>query len=439
MPTEPSAIFYSWQSDTPSNLNRAFIEKALTAAIERLHADAELQPALRDSSLVVDKDTKGVSGSPPITQTILEKIEGCAAFVADLTFVGESLPILDKPSKRKRLIPNPNVLIEYGYAQRCHGHRRVITVMNTAFGECNSETLPFDLRHLRWPITYELSGSEEEGKKAVFGALVAKLAEALKLILTERGEPAVATVDQPFVPTPSTTDPSIYFDNVENFLPERHHAPGSPSVQVPNEGRAYLRVYPAKAVPPVDTEFEAVALASKGGLRPMGRELSGWGHDRNELGAIVFEPTVEGRLYHFTQLFLNREIWGVDAFALNATHCREFTQGRSNGYIASSYVEKTFVETLMNYLHFSRETLGLKVPLQVEAGLVGIKGYPIAVQHGMCGRLLQDHIVWKGTVQSDDRPAHAILEPFFKYVWAKCGVERPISYQDELVKLFGPI
>jgi len=169
----------------------------------------------------------------------------------------------------------------------------------------------------------------------------------------------------------------------------------------------------------------------------MGRELRGWGHERNALGAVVYEPAVEGQLYHLTQLFLNREIWGLDAFAVNETHCRNFTQGKSDGYIASSYIEKMFVETLQNYLKFARETLGLKASLNIEAGLVGIGGYPIAVQHGMQGKLLQDNIVWKGAVELSELSAPVILEPFFKYLWAKCGVERPRSYQEDLVKVFG--
>jgi len=83
-------VFYSWQSDVPSKFNRTFIEKALTKALKRLRSDATLEPALRDTEIRLDKDTQGVAGSPPIAETILKKIEECAVFVADLSFVGES-------------------------------------------------------------------------------------------------------------------------------------------------------------------------------------------------------------------------------------------------------------------------------------------------------------------------------------------------------------
>src|SRR6185436_9577889 len=45
--TKNTTLFYSWQSDTPSNLNRAFIQKALENAIQILKADANVEPALR--------------------------------------------------------------------------------------------------------------------------------------------------------------------------------------------------------------------------------------------------------------------------------------------------------------------------------------------------------------------------------------------------------
>jgi hypothetical protein len=59
-PSNKLIVFYSWQSDTPANLNRSFVEKALGAAIERLHADVTLEPVLRDAAVQIDKDTKGV-------------------------------------------------------------------------------------------------------------------------------------------------------------------------------------------------------------------------------------------------------------------------------------------------------------------------------------------------------------------------------------------
>jgi len=168
----------------------------------------------------------------------------------------------------------------------------------------------------------------------------------------------------------------------------------------------------------------------------MAADLPGWDHSRNVFGGIAIDTPVEGKLYHFTQLFLSRELWGVDAFAVNATQCRQFTEGRSNGFIASVYVERVFAETLSNYLKFAQQFLHLAAPLQMEAGLTGIKGYPIAIENSMPGRFLQDTIQWTGTIPSYDIPVPDILRPFFDYIWAKCGLVRPNRFQEVLARQF---
>ena len=60
-------------------------------------------------------------------------------FVADVSIV--------TPAGATRLIPNPNVLLELGYASKAIGWERIVMVANTAFGQ--PEELPFDLRKRR--------------------------------------------------------------------------------------------------------------------------------------------------------------------------------------------------------------------------------------------------------------------------------------------------
>lgn len=133
-----------------------------------------------------------MAGSPPIVDTILQKVRECAVFVADLTFVG-------KPCQ----FPNPNVLIEYGYALRCHSHDRLVGIINTAYGKPDAESLPFDLRHLRWPITYHL-GDDSAGssKEEQLEKLVAVLVDAVGLILSK--QPSSPAEVANFVPRKST-------------------------------------------------------------------------------------------------------------------------------------------------------------------------------------------------------------------------------------------
>lgn len=138
----PNTIFFAWQLDTSSEQNKDFIWKALQDAAINLadKAQPELSPR-------PEKDTEGVSGNPNIVQTIFKRIRECSIFVADLTFIAET-------TKGKKT-PNPNVLLELGYAARSIGWDRTILVMNSAFG--SGADLPFDILQHRWPIEYRLT------------------------------------------------------------------------------------------------------------------------------------------------------------------------------------------------------------------------------------------------------------------------------------------
>lgn len=118
-----TSIFFSWQSDTPTKIGRNFLRKALEEACEEIVAESSISEALRDE-LVVDSDTKVEAGQPPIADTIFKKIDAAAVFVADVTFTAKRVD--------GRPTPNPNVLIEYGWALKSLGHSRVISIMNDA-------------------------------------------------------------------------------------------------------------------------------------------------------------------------------------------------------------------------------------------------------------------------------------------------------------------
>jgi hypothetical protein len=156
-------VFYAWQSDRPKKVNRFFVRDALQEAIDEIHSTAsEVEDSPRPDEDAgaeprLDHDTKDVPGLPEVARTILNKIDTCGIFVADVTFVGEAAPALDRPVKR---LSNPNVLIELGYALARIGPERIICVMNEAFGPPSD--LPFDLIHRRHPISYTLATTEDK-------------------------------------------------------------------------------------------------------------------------------------------------------------------------------------------------------------------------------------------------------------------------------------
>jgi hypothetical protein len=127
-------VFYSWESDLPNSTNRGFIQKALEDAARSIRSDDSIK-----IDPVIDRDTSGVPGSPDIANTIFSKIEGSDIFACDVSIINQG--------EKSRPTPNPNVLIELGYAVKALKSERIIMIMNTAFG--GPELLPFDLSKKR--------------------------------------------------------------------------------------------------------------------------------------------------------------------------------------------------------------------------------------------------------------------------------------------------
>ncbi len=154
-------IFYSWQSDLPNSENRSFIE----CAINKVISDFERATPF-SLELSIDMDTNETPGTPDIVDTILKKIANTCLFVADVSIIN--------PKSKCRKTPNPNVLIELGYAAKAIGWERIICVYNSDYGALSD--LPFDLRHRR-PLVYSLSG---KNKTDVKKAMVRKIAATIE-------------------------------------------------------------------------------------------------------------------------------------------------------------------------------------------------------------------------------------------------------------------
>jgi hypothetical protein len=185
-------VFWSWQSWADKKATRYFIEDALKAALEDL-ADTHLDLAVRP-----EQDARGSLGAVDISQDILRKIREAAAVVADVTNVNLA-------RKRDKLMPNPNVLFEVGFAEGVLNQARVVLVANRRFGK--PEGMPFDLRN-RAIVYYDDQASESRnaGVRALAGELKVRLAAALKEpsasiqieLVDGRGETDVTGGSDPF-------------------------------------------------------------------------------------------------------------------------------------------------------------------------------------------------------------------------------------------------
>ncbi len=447
---QQATIFYAWQSDTPSGTNRSFIEKAIGAAVKRLRADATLEFAERELEVTIERDTRGVPGSPPIAATILDKIDKCAVFVADLTFVGESLTGL---TVGRRLFSNPNVLLEYGYSLKTHGHSRIIAVLNTAFGPApHFDQLPFDLRHLRRPIEYRLGPDDAAAqKKAAFDALVAEFVSALRLIL----RPATAAAPRrpralfatEFFQPATIANAANFFRHAGDLIPEPPFDEGPLAVEIPEAPTACVRLYPRAGVPPLKSEMAAKNLASQGDLRPMGVELGGRDWSRNAMGAIAYAGPVDavlpggakrpGTLRNFTQLFTSGEICGVDFGVVHRIRGHGEKGEFAFRLLMIHEFELSCALALQDFLRFSRVSLKHSPPLHVEASVRGIKGCLLGLGDARKGNALREDVVWLHDAQTHAVEAAKFMRPFFEEVWEAFGVQRPEAAQVRLTRNLG--
>jgi hypothetical protein len=404
-------VFFSWQSDRPTREGRNLIERALEAAVSRIADDTAVEEAVREG-LTLDKDTKGVPGSPPLFDTILKKIEGSTVFVPDLTFVGTR--------SNGEPTPNPNVLIEYGWALRHLGHQRIVAVMNEAHG--GPKSLPFDLAHHRFPITYNVPDAATEAVRQSERLKLAKALESGIKAVLDGPDFKTSIAKKPDTPMFKPKEPmngrarfrpqgeriGVYADPVSAFV----GSPKATSVYLSETAAMWLRVMPVvdpgRKWLPQDLKEPALRLAtlplipSSGNIRFV-RDSDGCGYfsfyDEN-----LHAPSV-------SYIFDTGEIWVVNAW-----------------YVAlSPYVhldEKGFAGSLNQCAAFL-ETLGISGPYQWVVGIEGFKDRYLYIpnRERVGVPCLTDLIEAEGKYQKGDDTGE-LLRPFFETVFDQCGIRR---------------
>ena len=393
-------IFYSWLSDTPNKTNRNFIRAALEAAIRTIGKD--LGP---DDSLRIDQDTADVPGTPEIANTILRKIENAYIFLADLTMIART--------NGEKQVPNPNVMIELGYAMRCMGTDRIITVMNEHYGPVK-DGVPFDLAHRRWPIRYSLT--EEAGadeRQEIKKKLVADLETAIRAIVAAF-EP---TTKDAFVGVPSVWKSSSFLGDHERLakLTPFGEIEEASDIFWTNEPQAFLRLIPEAPLP------EKSSLELEGMLRdlpPFGRVGSIW-TARNKSGAVSFEARPDQHdAKMISQLFRHGEIWGIDR------KCLQERKGKR--IIPTGLIVEIFTRGLRSYLSFYGKQLSGKLPVRIMVGVSGIEDYAIAVDsYTIAGHCVEDEVIDEMILDKLDVDPMEVLKPFFGSIFEACGVRAP--------------
>ena len=334
---------YAWQSDTHLDFNKSLIEHALSAAAKRINED----PNLGGAKILIDSDTKAVLGTPPVTDTILKKIANADIFVPDLTFVAKT--------ECGKLVPNPNVLIEWGYALKSLGFNAMLPIMNSHFGEPTK--LPFDMGHIRHPIQYTIDPMV--AKDAERRATRTKLSETIEKILREylKDREVRIRTGNPFTPHQGVRPPAFYFKS-EHPLVTFHL--GDPPLTYKSHKALYMRLYPMYGGQPRIGNTGAQKIVHK--LSPM-TELRNPYYEGNEFGAIVID-TNGVRIEGLTQVFPTGELWGITE--------KPFRSGIPDLVVAVN-MERTLSQTLQTYLSVIKDDLKFMPPLTLELGLTGIK------------------------------------------------------------------
>jgi len=405
-----ATVFFSWQSDHPTREGRNFIQKCLQDALKNLSRDIEFQQAVRED-LQVDSDTTNVPGSPKIFQTILNKVQKATIFVPDFTFVAT------RPNGHP--VPNPNVLIEYGYALKCLGEHQIVAVMNVAHGAPQRDTMPFDLMEHRYPILYDLPKEADDQTRNFQRAELTKKFESALRTFFESDE---------YKHSLPTVAPIAYREPKEGKARFREkgdpigvrtnvlaHIIGAREDKVfLKEGPSmWLRVGPqspiAKALKIKDIETHANRLALLPFYEPGGSIGGVRGPDGcgffNEFGA---EPTPS-----LVYVFTDGEVWSINTFYLAVKRDLIY------------FEEQKIVKSLQDCVAFL-SGLGIPGPYRWVAGFEGIRERYLRENiFGMKSGLCQlDVIESEGTFRAGD-DAQLTIEPFFEKVFDQCGVDRP--------------
>lgn len=157
-------IFYAWQSD--HGPSRRHVEDALERIADQ--ANATWKPVV---PIIVELATDPGDGAVRIDAVLMAKIARADVVVADITPVS---------TYENRLVPNPNILIEVGYALAGKGPEQLILVEHAKKTEewlavYPRARLPFDIDHVH-RIAYDVPGS-----------LRTRLERELRTILERRG------------------------------------------------------------------------------------------------------------------------------------------------------------------------------------------------------------------------------------------------------------
>jgi hypothetical protein len=401
-------IFYSWQMDAPRKTNKDFIYSALSEAIARIADGSDISEAERDR-IELDQDTKGVLGSPEISRVIFEKISASRVMIADVSLVARS---------HEKLQINSNVAIELGFAYGKIGDGSVLKIMNTYYGQ--PEELPFDLRIRRHPVQYKLA---PDANTDVIAAERRRLAGQLTEILRGYLADVAQTEQIAHTETPFLDLRGRYWNGKEALIPRDETRKASSDVFWDGRSVLYFRCIPLFELPELSAR-EAKDFAID--LVPF-LSANGYSRRRNKWGIISCDLSNAGKnIIGATQLFKNREIWGIDA-----TYCEAKTilnDGQESiRYIPTEALQRNYPSAIDSIRHIAKK-LGYGDQYLIEIGLSGAEGTFLAISRDYDNSFpgpFFDREVYIRKKISDNYHTMQIMNDFWEKLFSEVGRDVP--------------
>jgi hypothetical protein len=206
------------------------------------------------------------------------------------------------------------------------------------------------------------------------------------------------------------------------------------TIFTPNSSYIFLRLIPTSFRTPM-TDVETYQIAQTGLFPMQGTRSNNWRFGRHEGGAVVFFPnrSKNNLALDASELLSTGEIWANDFYFLDPTKDRAIQLGFS--FIPTAAVEEVLVNTLKNFMSVGRDKLKLSLPIEVRAGIVGVRNFRLAVPREYFpvdfeGRVIRSAIIHQDTIDSWTDDPVALLKPLFEKIYDAAGLKRP-NYQPD--------
>lgn len=345
-------VFYAWQSDRPGNVNRHLIRKAAEAACSRITDDAT-----NDWYVRLDSDTKGEAGMCDIPNTILKKIRSSDIFLGDLTLVS------DTEGKQAKLIPNPNVVFELGWAARHLGFGALIGVINEAFGRVDGQI--FDIKR-RASRTYNTESAKSQKDRQ---SVEDKLSQDLEAVIR-------TTIETVVIPRRERAGASVQdkAEEARNSFASRVLAGdfyGSKQLPAVLTSIQFRR--------PENQDYEA-AYDKVGEFFRLTPEVVEHAVVWTENGGVS-ELSLNGHLFH---AFGGDHRSVQNQLAFNARSTGEVHNDR---FLPAEMMQVNAVRHILRFCQFLHH-IQIKPPWHIGVSLVGAKGYGLLYPSGTTGKRL---------------------------------------------------